>query len=798
MTGTTPWKKPQAAVQVATTASYNWLNLPNILAGGSGSSIGAYIAGADQYSYKTSQLIKAGTQAGTNKGAATTGVPYGETKTWGGSSDLWGNTLTPADVMDATFGVAFELGLSASGASRSYLIKGTDFGFVVPSDAVITGVEFRLTWTTFPGGGGTTGASIDGYEMRLTYTFNPKARGIGDSLALAYVRGIEPVERDKQFRFIVTDAQRNYIGDITKHVISEPSFKQAINTLHSNMQLELAQNEQTTDTTVDGWVDDTNDPIVDENGEQILFDLAAAVGLGPGSNVEVNNELDVKAYYGAMHEWVDESGEPIITDDGELILFEDGAPMGRSIFTGYFSQWELLFGDGENVSVNVLSHSKELDNIMLETEDTVAMTHGSGINTYSLGISGGGPTDLERIAQVFRYTGTTGQRGRIRLKGWPGWGSDIPIGVSIYTGTNPASPGTLVASSTGFIEADPDNFRASTYIDLYFDPATFTNGTDYIVYLDNLGEGKTGGNPTYPANFYLTTNDVANSTLYYIGGPDIPSWTVQSSYDLWFELYELGGATTRTFNSTDPAQILKYVLDFAALRGARVTYDNDSITPTGTVVSITFKTNTISEAIAAILKTAPADWFYYYDYGTNMVHFHPRPTEVSHYYTRGRDVVKLKIKRTIEKLINDVYFTGGGSPTPLFIRKTDQGRINEWRRALAKLSDNRVTVQSTAEILSQAEIDQYSDALYGGEMMVVRIEDFRIEDVTIGELSGYINFGALVDALAMQNMSLTYHPDYLDIVLDVLTPAIPKRIEDIKRNLELEAHQNDPTSPTIT
>ena len=111
---------------------------------------------------------------------------------------------------------------------------------------------------------------------------------------------------------------------------------------------------------------------------------------------------------------------------------------------------------------------------------------------------------------------------------------------------------------------------------------------------------KTGGNPTYPANFYTTTSDVANSALYYYGG-GYAGWT-NSGADLYLEMYTLGGNTTRTFNSVDPSNILKQVIDFARSRGARVDYDNSTIENTNTVVSVTFKTNTISECIDAILK----------------------------------------------------------------------------------------------------------------------------------------------------------------------------------------------------
>lgn len=791
--GVTPWKEPNQAVQITTASFYNWLNLPNILAGAPGSATGAYIAGADQYSYKTVQLMKNSTQGGTDKGTPTTGAPYGEVKTFGGAADLWGNTLTVADVEDAGFGIAFEFGLSATGASKSYRIQAKDFGFDLPSNATVVGVEFKLTWTTFAGGGGTTGNSVDIVEMRVHYTFNPTVTAVGDSNGFAYVAGIERPEQDKKFRYVVYDSDRNLIGEYL-NPRNEPTFKQNVNTLHSNMVIQLAQNELTTSPTVTELLTEGDELLLTESDESIYADLAAALGVGPGTNVEVNNEVDIIAYYGQYVELLTEAGEVILTEDDEIIMVQDGAPDGKTIFTGYTSNWELEFGDSNALTANLLTHSKELDNIILETDDTIALTHGGTPNTTSYGIAGGGPTDLIRLAQTFRYTGTTGQQGRLRLRAWPGWASDIPVSITVHQGTNLTTPGTMIASSDSFIDADPDNFRAATWLDFYFDPATFTNGSDYTVFIDTE-YAKTGGNPTYPANFYTATTPVANGALYYIGGPDIPSWT-DSGTDLYFELYTLGGATTRTFNSVDPSNILKQVIDFARLRGARVSYDNDSIENTNTQVSITFKSNTIAECIDAVLKTAPADWYYYYDYGDNMIHLHSRPTTPARYYTRGRDVVKLKIKRTIEKLVNEVLFSGGGNPA-LTTRLTDQIKINDYRRALSKLSDNRVTVQSTAALLSQALIDQYGLPLYSGSLTVIRVEDFRIEEVNVGELSGFINFGQMVDELDLQNLGITYYPDRLEIDLNLLTPAVTKRIEDIKRNLALVEHVNDATSPTI-
>lgn len=53
------------------------------------------------------KIVKGGTIGGTDKGTASNKLTAAITpQTWGGTSDLWGNTLTPSDVNGSTFGIA--------------------------------------------------------------------------------------------------------------------------------------------------------------------------------------------------------------------------------------------------------------------------------------------------------------------------------------------------------------------------------------------------------------------------------------------------------------------------------------------------------------------------------------------------------------------------------------------------------------------------------------------------------------------------------------------------------------------
>jgi len=66
------------------------------------------LAGAGSTVDNSVKLIKGGTISGTDKADTTTPWPYTEAYvSYGGSSDLWGLSLTPSDVSASNFGLAF-------------------------------------------------------------------------------------------------------------------------------------------------------------------------------------------------------------------------------------------------------------------------------------------------------------------------------------------------------------------------------------------------------------------------------------------------------------------------------------------------------------------------------------------------------------------------------------------------------------------------------------------------------------------------------------------------------------------
>ncbi len=92
---------------------------------------------------------------------------------YGGASDLWGETWSPSDINDADFGVVLQTKVSDDGDhwSYSHYLKATNFGFAIPDGAIIDGITVEVQRYYYSsGGGGTTFLRVDHIRITITYT----------------------------------------------------------------------------------------------------------------------------------------------------------------------------------------------------------------------------------------------------------------------------------------------------------------------------------------------------------------------------------------------------------------------------------------------------------------------------------------------------------------------------------------------------------------------------------------------------------------------------------------------------
>jgi len=786
-TFTTPWLLPTRTAQDNSIGDTDWVELDDLLLDD-----GSYVTqsffnldGVNEASLMRGHVVindvidTANDQVSSNDN-----YPFANV---GGASSLWGQTgLTGVDVKKTKFGVAFGIGRHTfSGdtyADKAYYLILTGFNPTIPDNAVIAGIEAKFDTTNPSTGGGTNTVFYDAISVRYTFTWDIEINGSPSSFGGIYV---DPPNRElpqKRYRYKVRSEDGDYLGD-WRDVASEPNYKQDINNVIGALPVTLARNDLSVEASVDTLLNENDAVLTNEDDSPFLIDTSPVTGLGTGTTLDTNHEVEVDAIYGQFEALLNEDDSPILNEDGEVLLVEEGYPLGRTIFKGYIPRFELPL-DGSKITTEIRSFSQDLNNIILETEDTPYIDSGAKGTGY-YGIFGGGPTDYEYLAQSFAMAAQK-VVSKVRLYAFAGWYTDIDFTVTIVGGT-PSSPTSPYGSGSGTVNRN----TPVPYIDITFDsPITLPIGTYHFTFdTDNY---KTGGNVTYPLNFYTTASAFGGGSIWY--STNDTGLVNDTGNDIAFILYEAGADTTVPFLSKDPSQILRSVVDFAQSRGAKINYTSDSIEVTETLVSYTFQTNTIKEAIEKVLELCPADWYYYYDFGTDTIYLREKRTTPDRWLRKGQSVSTGKIVKTIEKVINDVLFSGGGSPA--LFKRTRETPIAGTRRGLAKKSDNRVTVSGTATSLSQSDIDQFRNALYAGEVVIVEDGEFYLEDVAVGETIGFIGFGTFVDGIEVQTVSKDYSPDKMPLALTYNVPRVNKRVEDIKRNLEVLENVNNPAEPS--
>lgn len=280
------------------------------------------------------------------------------------------------------------------------------------------------------------------------------------------------------------------------------------------------------------------------------------------------------------------------------------------------------------------------------------------------------------------------------------------------------------------------------------------------------------------------------------------------------------GDTEITYSSYDPSNILIDVIDKYRADGGTLNYSDTSIDLTGTTVSYTFNTNTTREALDKIIELCPYGWYWYVD-ANNIIHLHEKSDTADHSFRIKKHISSMETWRRVEDLANRIYFTGAGDP-PLYKVYENSGSISAYGLYAKKVVDQRVSVDATAQIISERNMKTEPEI----RTKVTVIDSngqqstwgYDIESVNVGDtmkITGLKEGAKTVSywdqmewdvdvwdqTLAtsasdiIQILSISYTPNHLVIEASSRLPEIPKRIEDINRNLENSQTANNPTTP---
>ena len=186
--------------------------------------------------------------------------------------------------------------------------------------------------------------------------------------AIALSSQVEAGVPRKTYAYKVYDEQDNFIGQWTD-VINEFSFSQEINSPGSVTEVRLARNSDSIGTELEPLNDSDGNPVLDDEGRQLLTSVESRNQIGPGSTVDHNYRVDVIVYYGQTAPLLDSQSQPILDANNEPILGTIGAPNGVRLFTGFISEITTQYGSDETTIVELTSFGFDLDQYIIEDDE---------------------------------------------------------------------------------------------------------------------------------------------------------------------------------------------------------------------------------------------------------------------------------------------------------------------------------------------------------------------------------------------------------------------------------------------
>lgn len=774
--------------------SYGWVDVNNVLANDNAyAQTTMYIDNMYSGVLRRLQPVVDGLITGTNQATDNSLVP-GTGITIGSNSNMFGLTgLTREQVMAEDFGFAVTLGEKNGGTlvgETNYIVV-TGFGFKIPKGSTPVGMRVLVHAYQTYAGPGIEYARVAWVQAVIYYSWTPVLIGSsGPSNSFIIVEGIEEQEipQNKEYQYLAYED--NVFRGQWPDVQSIPSLKLNINELPGELPVTLARNLDSAELETDeielsGYSGEVL--VTTQNNETILASDNIAYGVGSGTDLEVNHTVKVKEYYGGYEGLLTHDGEQLLTSQLEPLVVPNGYPRGRMYYHGYVSDFGLVYAnDTQNTLVKLLHTSEEMNNVIYRTPDTLKRTTYDISQNLAYGFngdfSGKWPGETVGVGFTFQATATYKlQRIVVAMSGW----RDNVITMIIRSGSTMGA-GTILGTATAQITTLGINKLSFSFPI----PADLVNTSYYNVEFISAFEKQTGSQ-TMPAWLYVGSNYADGTNYVYQDG----AWVAaNSSYDIGFELWEQGGDTRVNELSVAPSTIMKKVLDYGKLQGNLITYDLTSIQDTFTIVSAPFNTNTLKEAADYVLKLAPSNWFWFIDPGQLLFNLKGQPEVVSQWFTLKKDIIRLELHKNIENIINDVLFTGGGNPA-LFREHVDAASQTQWRKGLAKPSDNRVTDNNTADIIMEGMTEQQSQPIWLGTVEILRAEHPKM--VLPGQLTGFRNVGGVIEAVTVLVVSVNVTPDKFTVDLGARIPKTSQRIEDIKRNLTRIELENNPSEPSV-
>lgn len=574
----------------------------------------------------------------------------------------------------------------------------------------------------------------------------------------------------KSYAYKIYDNAGNYLGQWTDEVISEPSWNQEINSAGSMFDVEIARTEN----------------------------------FGNGTDLAIGNYVELYTYYGEFGNWITDLNDDIVDENGDTILFANGSPNGRLKFNGLITRIIPAFGQ-DSVVATIASRGLELDNTMIEAEsNSIELLNGVNITTIGFG-NNFYIGNRKRLFQRF-VSNTSDNLISIDMAIFGTTFLNIPdeLEINLYVASVPADcvPANLIATTTRVVVDGLLNLSNQKY--LFETNPYITQDTSYIFVLYSKNGSNTGGDGEYPYEIVCSSpSTYSDGGLWFTTTtgliiPPPPPHNLIADTNIQFNIAVASGETTVFYSSREIADILREILILNVTTGGVITFTDYSIEDTLINDSYRFNSATIFEGVQTVLELSPSDYYWYVDLGTNILYFKQTRSTPDWYLTKGKEIESLELEESLEEIVNVVYFSGGdtGSGENLFVKRQNATSVQNWGRFIERLSDNRVTVEFSAELIVDSVLNRQANPRFK-TTLEINSGVMDIENISVGQMIGFKNFDNYIDDLLLQVVGLSYTPEKITLELDSLLPKISQTVDTLRRQLKKQETLANPDEPEL-
>ncbi|MDV7990485.1 PKD domain-containing protein [Rhodococcus sp. IEGM 1374] len=259
------------------------------------------------------------------------------------------------------------------------------------------------------------------------------------------------------------------------------------------------------------------------------------------------------------------------------------------------------------------------------------------------------------------------------------------------------------------------------------------------------------------------------------------------------EVIKSGSATTVTFATTEIATIARSILN---TNPGRIGHSLGSIDTTGVSPTMKFELNTKLEGIKSLYSQTPDGYYWYVDVGENLLYMKKRSLVAEHVFIKGKHLHEIDIEKSAEDLRNKIYFVGGdpGSGT-LYKVYEDTAAITDSELGVYRITDRRFTLTPSAQRYAQKVMTEYGRAIWTSTISIPASQ-YPIEDIRLGQMVGFRNFGNFVDEQLLQVVGFNYTPTRITLNLGTVQERLTDIIGDLDEGLSNEQYQALPTTPS--